>query len=301
MRRVLTGLSTLALIACASPMLATPILATPILATPMLATPAEATEAMPAAGKSDTRMMAPEVFRRWVDARAGTGAPVHWVSEGGVYEYPSGKKLFGMIGFDSSTVIWPDTPDGDVIHLTRKTYAYTDPVTGEVLTEFNGQPVVPIAYPYQMITYRMVDGKIYGDVEQGVAPRIQKIKSETGMIARMMGDTLAITASVFLDFALPGGGQYEAWENYDFFLHPEGSVEEPYQMSWQRYGALPPFAGEGKAIYHLLSWRVESSEDLPPTLLAWARAEKPQWLNPPADLAEVRALQTGADGTGWAK
>jgi hypothetical protein len=286
MRLALSGLSALALMACALPLTAE--------------TPG-ASSVAPLAASMDTRSMAPEVLRRWVDARAGTGAPVHWVSEGGVYEYPSGKKLLGMIGFDSSTVIWPETPDGEIIHLTRKTYAYTDPETGEILTEYNGQPVEPIAYPYQMITYRMVDGKIYGDVEQGVAPRIQKIKSETGMTTRMMGDTMAVTAAVFLDFPLPNGTQYEAWENYDFFLHKEGTVAEPYQMSWQRYGALPPFAGDGKAIYHLLSWRIESEDEFPPALLAWAKAEKPQWLNPPADLAEVRALQSGGEGTGWAK
>ena len=83
----------------------------------------------------------PDVLKAWVDARAGTGEPVHWVSDGGIYAYPSGEKLFGMIGFDSSTVIWPDDPNEKVIHLTRKTFAYTDAQTGEVLTEYNGQPV----------------------------------------------------------------------------------------------------------------------------------------------------------------
>ena len=72
-------------------------------------------------------------------------------------------------------------------------------------------------------------------------------------------------------------------------------------MSWQRYGAMPPFAGEGNAIYHLLSWRVESLDEFPPDLLEWAREEAPMWLRPPADLDEVRALQAGATGEGWAQ
>jgi hypothetical protein len=46
---------------------------------------------------------------------------------------------------------------------------------------------------------------------------------------------------------------------------------------------------------------VERLEDFPPKLLAWARASKPMWLKPPADLAEVRALQAGQAGEGWAK
>ena len=110
-------------------------------------------------------------FRAWVDARAGTGQPVHWVAEGGVYEYPSGRKLFGMVGFDSSRVIWPGRPGDPVIHLTRKTFAYTDPQTGEVLREYNGQPVTPVAYPYQMITYRQDGAQIFADVEQGAGGR----------------------------------------------------------------------------------------------------------------------------------
>ena len=131
-------------------------------------------EAAPATTKaiSDSRTSAPEEFRMWIDARAGTGEPVHWVSEGGIYEYPSGKKLFGMIGFDSSRVVWPEKPGDPVVHLTRKTYAYTDAETGEILTEYNGKKVEPIAYPYQMISYRYEKGRIYGDVEQGVAPAV---------------------------------------------------------------------------------------------------------------------------------
>lgn len=255
-----------------------------------------------ATSADSARDQAPEMLRIWVDARAGTGETVHWIAEGGVYAYPSGEKLLGMIGFDSSKVFWPEEPGGEITHLTRKTFAYTHPETGEVLTEFNGQPVTPISYPYQMITYRYEEGKIFGDVEQGVAPRVQKIKSEDGMRARWLGkNTLAVTAPVFLDFPLPNGSQYEAWENYDFFLHTDNSVAEPHQMAWQRYGALPPWAGEGQAIYHMLSWRVESLEDFPPELLEWAQKERPDWLKPPASVEEVRALQNGEAGEGWAK
>lgn len=239
-----------------------------------------------------------DVFRIWIEARAGQGTPVHWVSEGAVYAYPSGEKLFGMTGFDSSRVLWPEGGDGEVVHLTRKTFTYTDAATGEILTEYKGEKVVPIAYPYQVIRYRMKEGLIFADVEQGVAPRIQKIEASDGIASRKVGNSWAFTAPLFLNFPLPGG-QYEAWENYDFFIHPEGSVTEPHQMTWQRFGDLPPWAGGGKAIYHLLSWRVESPDEFPPALLEWAQAEKPMWLTPPASLDEVRALQTGEGGPGW--
>ena len=264
-----------------------------------------AAAAAPFAMASDSasgRDAAPETLRTWVDARAGTGAPVYWLAEGGVYSYPSGEKLLGMIGFDASTVIWPEDPGEPVIHLTRKTFTYTDPVSGEILTEYKGQAVEPIAYPYQLITYRMKNGRIYGAVEQGVGEDVQKIESRNGMQVRRLGlGTTAVTASVFLDFPMGGGSRYQAWENYDFFLHSDESVDEPHQLSWQRYGAMPPFAGEGNAIYHLLSWRVESLDEFPPELLEWAREEAPMWLRPPADLEEVRALQAGAAGEGWAQ
>ncbi len=251
-------------------------------------------------GKYSARDAAPEELRIWVDARAGTGKPVHWIAEGGVFEYPSGRKLFGMIGFDSSTVIWPDKPGGEIIHLTRKTFTYTDAETGEILTEYNGKPVEPIAYPYQLIRYRMADGKIYGDVEQGIEPNIQVIKAKEGLPTRWLGsNTLAVTAAVFIDMPLPGGQQLEAWENYDFFLHSGEAVGEPHQMSWQRYGDLPGFAGQGKGIYHLLSWRVESHDEFSPELLEWARTNKPMWLQPPADIAEVLRLQKGKAGKSW--
>ena len=236
---------------------------------------------------------APEALRKWVDARAGTGAPVHWVADGYVYEYPSGKKAFGMKGFDSSTAIWPEEEGGLVTHLTRKTFAYTDLETGEVITEYEGQKVEPIAYPYQMITYRLEDGKIYGDVEQGVGDRIQKIPSVDGIPFRKLGDTYIYNAQVYLDFPLPGGKQYQAWENYDFFIHPEGTVEEPHQMTWQRYGKMPAWAGGGPAIIRLHSWRVEETSEFDPLLLSWAKAEKEGWLQPPANMAEVRAIQKG--------
>ena len=251
-------------------------------------------------GSPGTRDQAPEELRIWVDARAGTGAPVYWIAEGAVYAYPSGEKLLGMIGFDASTVIWPEDAEDAVIHLTRKTFTYTDPVSGEMLSEYKGQPVAPIAYPYQLITYRMKDGRIFGAVEQGVGDQVQKIQSRNGMQIRRLGQgTLAVTASVFLDFPMPGGSRYEAWENYDFFLHSPDAADEPHQLSWQRYGALPPFAGKGNAIYHLLSWRVESLEEFPPALLEWAQKEARMWLLPPADIAEIRALQAGAAGDGW--
>ena len=242
---------------------------------------------------------APEALKIWVTGRAGTGDPVHWVSDGGVFAYPSGEKLFGLIGMDSSTVIWPEKSGEEIIHLTRKTFAYTDKDTGKVITEYNGKKVEPIAYPYQLIRYRLENDLIYGDVEQGVGKNIRTIKATNGIPFRKMGNTYVYNASVWLDFPLPSGNQYQAWENYDFFMHPEGSVDEPHQMSWQRYGKLPAWAGGQTVITHLYSWRVESADDIPANIRDWVAKEKPMWLTPPASLEEVRDLQNEKAGAGW--
>ncbi len=255
------------------------------------------------ASASQTRAAAPEALRIWVDGRAGTGAPVHWVADGAVYEYPSGRKLFGMIGLESSTVIWPEAAGDPVIHLTRKTFAYTDPETGAVLTQYNGNPVQPIAYPYQMIHYRLEDDMIFGDVEQGAGDRIQTIEAKNGIPWRQFGSSYIYNASVWLDFPLPSGARYQAWENYDFFFEPAGAVDEPHKMAWQRFGDLPGWAqtngSDNKAIIQLHSWRVESHEEIPAHIRSWVEAEKPMWLSPPMSVAEVRALQRGEVDARW--
>lgn len=245
------------------------------------------------------RANAPEELRVWVDGRAGTGEPVHWVAEGYVYEYPSGKKLFGMVGLESSTVLWPEEPGEPVVHLTRKTFAYTDLESGEILKEFNGKTVEPIAYPYQLIHYRLEDGKIFGDVEQGAGENIQFIEAQNGIPVIKLGDTFVYNASVFLDFPLPSGKQYQAWENYDFFIKPDNEVSDPHKVAWQRYGDLPSWAGEGKAIIQLYSWRVEDHDQIPRRIYNWVAGERPLWLRPPADLEEVRALQRGEGPDRW--
>ena len=175
-------------------------------------------------GAPSSRDLAPEQLRIWADARAGTGEPVYWIGEGEVYAYPSGEQLFGIIGFDASTVIWPDEPSGTVLHLTRKVFTYTDLETGEILTEYNGQAVEPVAFPYQLFTYRFENGKIYSTAEYGTAPEIHKTKSKNGMRVRSMGaDTLLVNAAVFLNLPLASGKKLRAWESYDFFLHAGGA------------------------------------------------------------------------------
>lgn len=232
----------------------------------------------------------PEVFRTWVDARAGTGEPVWWYSSGTVRDYPSGEVRYIMEGWDVSTAHWPEGEDGGVAHqYNRKIYIFRDPETGEIVP--GGEPV---AYPYQFITYTLDgEGGMDTRVEQGSGARLMAIEDDS-LSYRRLGDTHVFTAPVFIDFPIPNTERrVQAWENYDFFIHPEGAVEETHQLSWARVGRLAPWAGGGEAVMHLITWRIDEYEQLPESMRAHVEAEAPLWMAPPADLAEVRRLQEG--------
>ena len=91
---------------------------------------------------------------------------------------------------------------------------------------------------------------------------------------------------------LPGGGNYEAFENYDFFIQPDAVAGNArHQLSWVRYGASPPFNNGDPVIMHMVSWRTDSFDALPETIRSYVREEAPMWRAPPEDFDEIKALQ----------
>lgn len=236
----------------------------------------------------------PELFERWIDARVGTGEPVYWYSIGTVRAYPSGELLFTMEGYDTARVHRPESEGALVHQYNRKIYVFRDPESGEILREYNGQPVEPIAYPYQFISYQLIDDTVETFVEQGAGNAVRRIGPGRDIHARLLGDTAVYTAPVYLDFPIPGSGaRYQAFENYDFFVQPETAVSEPHQLSWVRYGPAPRWAGGADVIMHMITWRIDDFADIPEGLRSHIEAEAPLWREPPADLAEIRALQAG--------
>lgn len=235
-------------------------------------------------------------YEAFVDMRVGDGShPVYWYSVGELYSYPDGKVVAIVEGIDTARLL-PVEGDCDTNHqLSRKIFVYRDPASGEVLEEVNGQPVRPIAYPYQYITYRHEGDELVTFVEQGSGERLRKIGPGRSSVARSFGEITAITSPLFLDFPTPRG-RYQAFENYDFFLQPAGNPERQ-QLSWVRYGDLPPWAGPGKAIMHLIARRVDRFEDLPETMRSYVEKKAPLWMGPPVDLNEIRELQE-SDVTG---
>ena len=235
-------------------------------------------------------------FDQFVSARAGDGEPVYWYSIGTIRSYPEGEILFEMEGYDAARRHTPD-PDQPLTHqYNRKIYFYRNKETGDILSEWKGEKVDPIAYPYQFITYGLAGDKIETYLEQGKEPNLTRMGPSQQMSARRLGDTLVVTAPVYIDFPIPNSDRrIDAFENYDFFLHPEGKTSEPHQLAWVRYGDLPRWAAQesatGKAIYHLITWRVEDWNDIPETLRTHIEENYPLWETPPASLEEVRELQ----------
>ncbi len=226
-------------------------------------------------------------FRQFASARAGDGQPVYWYSTGELRSYPEGRLLALVEGFDTArTIPDPDRPDGR-IQLSRKIYIYRDPATGAVLREYAGKPVAPIAYPYQLIRYWLEGDRLRTHVTQGAGERVQRIGPGGNATARRQGDTLMVTAPLYLDLPAAGGGRYQAFENYDFFF----TGRDGLRLSWLRYG---DDALTGKpSIMHMVGWRVERFADLPEGMRRFVEAEAPLWKAPPADMAEIARLQSG--------
>ena len=233
------------------------------------------------------------LYDRFVSMRTGDGEPVYWYSVGTLRAYPSGETLAIMEGFDTARhARRPDAPN-TTFQLSRKTYIFRDPVTGDRITEIDGKPVVPIQYPYQLIEYTFETDRLVTMVEQGREPNVQRIGPGTDVSARWLGNGVAqYTAPLYLDFPLPGGGNYQAFENYDFFIQPDAVERDArYQLSWVRYGTSPPFNNGEPVIMHMVAWRTDSFDDLPDTIKSYVREEAPLWLAPPSDFADIESLQ----------
>ena len=230
-----------------------------------------------------------DLFEVFLKARVGTGEPIYWYSIGEVYSYPDGALLARMEGFDTARLLMDESDPHTAYQLSRKTFVYRDPVTNEIFREVDGKPATQIKYPYQFITYKLEGDQLLTFVEQGSGARLRKLGPMDTMAAQRLGDVAQFAAPLFLNFETPRG-KYEAFEHYDFFIQPDGSMQ-PNQLSWLRYGDLPPFLGPGKTVIHLVGWRVDSFDDLPDTMKEWVKTDAQLWREPPKDMEEIKELQ----------
>jgi hypothetical protein len=233
-----------------------------------------------------------KVFDTWIETRTGKGdKPTFWYCYGEVYTYPEGKLITKMEGVDMARRI-QFTPDS-VVQISRKIFIYTDTTTGLALENFNGNKVEHIKYPYQKISYVRKNDSLVTWVTQGAGARIQTIGPGTKTMARMAGKNIIFSAPLFLNFTTPRG-KYEAFENYDFITNLQAKkTSERYQLFWNRFGDLPPFAGAGKSIIQLVSYRVDDFEKLSEPLKKYIQEQAPLWLDAPKNEAEIKKIQEG--------
>lgn len=235
-----------------------------------------------------------QLFQVWLQTRTGGmgASPVYWYSTGEITEFPTGKVLAKVEGFDSARLVPdPDYPGG-FIQLSRKVYIYRDVQTGELLRELNGVPLEPILFDYQQIHYRLNGDRLQTISVVGTGERVSVTGPHEVISARWIGDIANFTVPVYRDRPLPGGQRLQSFETYDFFVLPEASgAAYKNLVSFASSVPTPPALGAGTSYLHQAGWRYESFDDLPASIRDFVVQEQPRWKAPPLDLAEIKALQ----------
>ena len=226
-----------------------------------------------------------------------------WIGIGQLFSAPSGEPLATIEGFDVSSAVRINKDT--VRQFSRKIFWYRDIQTNELITEFQGKPVRPIKYDWQVFDYK-----------RGTANPIHPLHSEKTTIhpsiVSSMGSTsgavpcMAITpkyaGSNILTYQFPlfidiqtEKISYRAWEIYDYTV-PLGDSHDgnlPPSICWTRQGDAAPFCVNGEGVMHITGHRVKTFEDLPLSIreLVEGNDEYRLFKNPPGDMQEVSELE----------
>ena len=231
-----------------------------------------------------------DTFDRWVKMRVGTGDPVYWYSTGTIRSYPGGELIATMEGYDTARLDTEHSTKTKAVQLSRKTYVYRNPETGEVVKQADGTPAPAIAYPYQFITYELKEEGLETWVEQGKGERLQRIGPGSDLNAHHLEGGVLFSAPLFLDFELPGGNRYQTFEHYDFFSPNSSNLDDSY-ITFVRYGSAPRWSSADKVVMHLITQRFDQYEKLPASMREWIESDAALWREPPKDMDEIMKLQ----------
>ncbi|MEV7189983.1 DUF1838 family protein [Kitasatospora sp. NPDC093102] len=218
-----------------------------------------------------------------------------------------GKTLFGFEGYNIRRLYRVPGTD-DLYQLSREIVFYTDPVTGERLTQWTNpldgrtRPLPPIANEHVNAHYRIKDGKLYtvaGTAEiplgKAVAPLHIHDKLEwTSDVAPLY--SLAQRYGIPEGFGLVNN-TYATWEMFDFYVDqdearkretkdiPKGAME--IVNSWTRTApyipamCIPENSSQGSLVYHARSWSLDSFDELDPWIKTVVKADYPLFTQAP--------------------
>ena len=231
--------------------------------------------------------------RRWVALKTGEAGDdaCFWYLTGELFSYPGGELLARCEGLDTTRVL-RESPTV-VSQLSRKLFLFKDKESGVVLTSFGGQPVAPVQYPYQLVRYELDGETLKTEVTQGSGEHLVRLSGDNISVRHLSGTpTVAYSVPVFLNLETEGGGAYQAYENYDYFVSEQtggGGGAPSHHVSWIRFGNTQPFTAQG--VMHITGWRLKRFADVPEALRTYIEAKAPMWADAPADLEEVARLQ----------
>merc|ERR1712232_310431 len=199
--------------------------------------------------------------------------------------------------------------NGLVRILSRKLVWFLDPVTNEIMDEFEGKAISPIRYDAQV--FDMEQGRI-DEKDVSLSPILPYVVRSKRLVPCMpitprwggCKDVLMFQVPLFIDIEIPinipageGGSEpaltnktrrYQAWEFYDYCLNVHH--ENPPILSWMRQGSTPPFCMDSSGVMHARGHRVESFEELPQSTQDYVNQNYPLFRGPPQSMEEVDRL-----------
>jgi len=231
-------------------------------------------------------------MRTGVGTGKGSGEIVYWTGEGELYEAPSGKMIAKVIGLEVSKGEYIN--EDHVRIFSRKIFWFRDKRTNEIITNYDGIPVKPIKYDFQVFDFkRGVNEKDPWLVP--VLPSVVRSKRHIPCMPitpRIAGSSEQILFQfpLFINLDLPDGRKYQAWEFYDYFVDTSFAENRPPSLAWTRQGSNAPFVTDDCGVMHFHAHRVATFEDLPECLQSLVEKDYSLFRYPPLNMGEVDKL-----------